>query len=77
MFSFFRRMLIEKEGNESIGSFCMLMLLLTYSICMLYAQVSGKTIVIDAWSISLLAVAIYGCKKIPAMLRKDDAKPKP
>jgi hypothetical protein len=70
--NFFRSMFIEGDYNVSVGSVCVFVFLMAYTLCVMYAQYMGKPPVISAGEAAVLAGAIYALKKIPPVFKKEN-----
>lgn len=59
-------LLTEKENNVSVGSLCMLILVIFYTLIFTCAFFMGKTILpVTGYEISSIVGVLYGIKKVP------------
>jgi len=63
---FLLNLLIEKENNISVGSLCMLLLVLSYILVFTCGFFMGKTVLpVTGYEISSIVGVLYGIKKVP------------
>lgn len=69
MKKFLLNLLTEKENNVSIGSMCMLLLVIAYIIVFTCGFFMNKTTLpVTGYEISSIVGVLYGIKKVPKML---------
>lgn len=81
-----RDLLVEGDGNPSIGSLAFLIVVLVYSFDHIWSAVKIQPLRMSSTDIAWLAVSLYGVKKLAPLFqgikahfggKKDDHQPQP